>query len=75
MQFLQQLTNRNKSKSFFLIFLSGIAGVSIILQAYSIVTIVNDVFMKHTAFHETFPSFGYLLLAIIVRLLAQIQIN
>jgi ATP-binding cassette, subfamily C, bacterial CydD len=75
MQFLQQLTNRNKSKTLLLIFLSVITGASMILQAYSIVTIVNDVFIKHSAFHETFPSFGYLLLAIIVRLLAQFQIG
>ena len=75
MQFLQQLTNRNKSKSLLLIFLSGLTGASMILQAYSIVTIVNDVFIKHTDFHETFSSFGYLLLAIIVRLLAQFGIG
>ena len=75
MPFLQQLTTRNKPTLLVLILLSCITGTTIILQAYSIVTIVNSVFIAHNTFSETLPYFKYLLLAIVLRLLAQFYIG
>jgi len=75
MHFLQQLTNKNKLLLLLLILISGITGASIILQALSIVTIVNDVFIEHVPFQDTFPSFGYLFLSMIGRLLSQFGIG
>lgn len=71
MQFLQQLAQGNKLKLIFLLFFSLVTVGSILLQTFSIVTIVNDVFIKHIAFQETLPAFALFLLAIMLRLLAQ----
>lgn len=75
MNYLQRLANDQKFILIRLFILSFILGASILLQAYSIVTIVNAVFIEQRTFYEIVQYFYFLLAAILLRLLGQFMVG
>ena len=75
MQFLQHLIRAYKLKIVLLIFLSLFLGGSIVLQGFSIVEIVNLVFIEHAPFSDTYVFFSLFLLAIMIRLSSQFSLG
>lgn len=75
MPFLQHLIRAYKSKIVILFLLSLFLGSSILLQGYSIVEIVNTVFIEKTPFSNTYIYFLLFLLAIVVRLASQFSMG
>lgn len=75
MPFLQHLIRSYKSKIVILFLLSLFLGSSILLQGYSIVEIVNTVFIEKTPFSNTYIYFLLFLLAIVVRLASQFSMG
>lgn len=75
MQFLQHLIRAYKLKIVMLIFISLFLGSSIVLQGFSIVEIVDLVFIENAPFSDTFVFFSLFLLAIIIRLSSQFSLG
>lgn len=75
MQFLQKWAGAYKAKLVFLGILSVLTGGSIVLQGYSIVQIVNAVFIKKEQFGVTYHYFILFFIAIFIRLYTQYWIS
>ena len=64
-----------KNKLFQLLVLALLLGASIVLQSYSIVQIVNFVFIENGKFHIIYPYLMLLLIGILIRLLTKYWIG
>ena len=75
MHVLQAWAKAYKGRMLSLFLLSVITGGSIVLQGFSIVQIVNSVFIEKNPFSETYLYLSLLLLAILLRLSTQFVIG
>jgi len=75
MQFLQKWAGAYKAKLVYLGILSVLTGGSIVLQGYSIVQIVNAVFIEKAQFDVTYNYLILLIIAIFIRLYTQYWIS
>ncbi|WP_112181050.1 MULTISPECIES: thiol reductant ABC exporter subunit CydD [Paraliobacillus] len=69
MQNLQQTVWMHKIRIFFLIGLTVTLGLSIIVQAFAMTTIVDGVFLKNQTFHAMIPWLLLLLIVLFIRAL------
>ena len=72
---LQTWATAHKGKLLVLFVLSIFLGCSIVLQGYSIVQVVNLVFIEQETFSSTFTFLYLLLFAIFLRLFTQFRMN
>jgi len=67
MEQLKRLAYAEKKTIFTLVFISFLVALSIIGQAYFVVTIVDGIFLKDLSFHDIIPLLGALLLVFFTR--------